>query len=408
MKCVVFAYHNIGCAGIKALIRNGFEIAAVFTHKDNPNENIWFESVAELAAKEGIPVYAPENVNHPLIVKSIADMNPEVVFSFYYRDILSEDILTIPKVGAFNLHGSLLPKYRGRVPINWAIINGEKETGITLHYMTRQADKGDIVAQEAFAIEDADTAKTLFDKAETAAAVLLDKALVEIKNKTVKGTPQNEAAATCFGGRKPADGEIDWTKKAVEVRNLVRAVTAPYPGAFSFLGERKCFFWAVKVSAQQSDAAPGTVISLNPLTIACGEGAVEIEFAQQENGLYQSGDQFADSARIFPNMIFSQQISAVMKSKRRKSVLILGVNGFIGSWLSERLLESGDYDIYGMDLRSNYISHLLDHENFHFTEGDVQIHYDWIEYHIRKCDVILPLVAICDSFGIYKKSITGF
>ena len=122
MKCVVFAYHNIGRTGIEALRRNGFEISAVFTHRDNPNENIWFGSVAELAGEYGIPVFAPEDVNHPVWTARIKAMEPDFIFSFYYRDLLKEEILSIPAKGALNLHGSLLPKYRGSAPINCATI----------------------------------------------------------------------------------------------------------------------------------------------------------------------------------------------------------------------------------------------------------------------------------------------
>ena len=146
MKCVVLAYHNMGCAGIEALLNAGFEISAVFTHRDNPNENIWFDSVAEFASARGIPAFAPEDINHPVWVNRIKAMEPDFIFSFYYRNLLKADLLAVPRLGCINLHGSLLPKYRGRVPINWAIINGEKETGVTLHYMTQRADAGDIIA----------------------------------------------------------------------------------------------------------------------------------------------------------------------------------------------------------------------------------------------------------------------
>ena len=142
MKCVVLAYHNVGRAGIEALERNGFEISAIFTHKDNPSENIWFGSVAELAGERGIPVFAPEDINHPVWVGRIRAMAPDFRFRFYYRNLIKEELLSIPKHGCINLHGSLLPKYRGRVPINWAIINGETETGVTTFLLNHEIDKG--------------------------------------------------------------------------------------------------------------------------------------------------------------------------------------------------------------------------------------------------------------------------
>lgn len=408
MKCVVLAYHNVGRAGIEALIRNGFEISAIFTHRDNPGENIWFGSVAELAGELGIPVFAPEDINHPVWVGRIRAMAPDFIFSFYFRDMVKDDILSIPRLGALNLHGSLLPKYRGRVPINWAVINGETETGVTLHYMTAKPDAGDIVDQEKFAIADDDTARTLFDKAVTAAGILLDRTLPLLKNGKAPRTPQNEAEATYFGGRRPADGQIDWTKSAREVRNLIRAVTRPYPGAFSFIGDRKCFFWSADVVEASRKAAPGTVLSAKPFTVACGEGAVRVKTAQLDGGVFMTGDQLAADARIVENMVWGSDPRRLKEMGRKKSVLILGVNGFIGSHISERLLDSGKYEVYGLDLRHNYIDHLLDRPGFNFREGDISIHREWIEYHIRKCDIVLPLVAIATPIEYTRNPLRVF
>jgi UDP-4-amino-4-deoxy-L-arabinose formyltransferase/UDP-glucuronic acid dehydrogenase (UDP-4-keto-hexauronic acid decarboxylating) len=408
MKCVVMGYHNIGCVGIEALLDNGFEIAAIFTHKDNPKENIWFNSVAELASSKGIPVYAPEDVNHPVWVEKIRAMQPEMIFSFYYRNMLKADLLNIPAKGCVNLHGSLLPKYRGRVPINWALINGESETGVTLHYMTDKPDAGNIIAQERIAIEDCDTAKTLHLKAAKASGELLNNTLPAIKAGNAPSIPQSNEDATYFGGRGPADGEIDWKQSATAVRNLVRAVTSPYPGAFSFMGDRKCIFWNVSVTENTTGATPGTVISSSPLVVACGEGAVQVESAQLEDSILTTGAQFAQDARIVKNTAFGCNPRVAKEAARKKSVLILGVNGFIGSHLSDRLLASGKYEVYGMDLRSNYVTHLLDKPGFHFREGDISIHRDWIEYHIRKCDIILPLVAIATPIEYTRNPLRVF
>ncbi len=407
MKAVVLAYNNIGCEGIKALLGNGFEIQAVFTHKDDPNENIWFQSVAELASEKGIPLYAPANINHPLWVAKIKKMNPDFIFSFYYRDMVGKDILGIPAKGCINLHGSLLPKYRGRCPLNWAVINGEKETGVTLHYMTEKPDNGDILAQEKFAIGTNDTAKDVHMNATRAAAKLLKAALPKLRKGTLKAVKQDEKKATYFGGRKPEDGAIDWGKTASEVRNLVRGVTRPYPGAFSFLGEKKYIFWDVSEARGAAKAFPGTVLSVNPLTIACGKGAVTVNYAQQEGGLYSSGAQLAEDCKLVEKMTFTSSLRG-NAPQRKKSVLILGVNGFIGSAISERLLESGEYEVYGMDLRSNYISDLLDKPDFHFFEGDITINREWIEYHVRKCDIMLPLVAIATPIEYTRNPLRVF
>ena len=412
MKAVVFAYNNIGCEGIEALLKSGFEIAAVFTHKDDPNENLWFRSVAELAADKGIPVYAPENPNHPLWVARIKAMKPDYVFSFYYRNVIGKEILAIPSKGALNLHGSLLPTYRGCAPINWADITGAKDTGVTLHLISEKIEAGDIIAQKKITIAGDDTAKDVHLKAAKAAAALLAAELPKLaKAKTrVKGKKQVEKDATYFGRRKPADSAIDWSKSAAEVRNLVRGVTRPYPGAFSFLGDKKYLIWdvsEVKLPAKAAKAKPGTILSTEPLPVACGSGAVKINFAQTANGLYSSGEQLVQDCRLVQKMQFISDLAA-LRPKRKKSILILGVNGFIGSAISERLLASGEYEIYGMDLRSNYIQDLLANPDFHFTEGDITIHREWIEYYVKKCDVVLPLVAIATPIEYTRNPLKVF
>ncbi len=395
MKAVVLAYHNIGCVGIEALLRAGFEVAAVCTHKDDPGENTWFDSVAERAAARGIPVFAPEDVNHPIWVRKIRSIEPDFLFSFYYRRMVGPDVLSIAKSGSLNLHGSLLPAYRGRCPVNWVLIHGERETGVTLHHMTARADAGDIVAQKRVAISEDDTAKSLHEKLAMAAAELLDEVLPSLKKGTAPHVRQDDSQASYFGGRRPEDGEIDWTRSAAGVRNLVRAVTRPYPGAFSYVGERKCFFWAVSLDPGSRVAmSPGTIVSTNPLVIACGEGTVKVDFGQPEDGVHMTGGQLARELHLTVGMSFGRSMASSSKAGAKKKVLILGVDGFIGNALGERLLESGQYEVHGMDLQSTYVERLMNAPGFHFTEGDISIHREWIEYHIRKCDIVLPLVAI--------------
>jgi len=394
MKAIVLAYHSIGCVGIEALIRQGYEIQAVFTHPDNPDENIWFRSVAELAAAHDIPVYAPDNINHPLWVERIKEMAPDIIFSFYYRKMVSKKILAIPAQGALNLHGSLLPRYRGRSPINWVLVNGESEAGVSLHYMTPRPDDGDIVAQAAIPIGEEDTALTLFEKAVEASRELLDETLPLLASGTAGRTPQDHSLATYFGGRCPADGKIDWSGSARQVNNLIRAVTHPYPGAFTFSGDQKIFIWKAKITPLDRKAEPGTVISINPLIVACGEDSLEISRAQSEGSILRTGHQVAEELGLVVNSGLGE-VSRIMVSRPRPTrVLILGVGGFIGNALVERLLADGGYEIYGMDLQSDNIKRFIGQPGFHFVEGDISINREWIEYHVRKCDVILPLVAI--------------
>lgn len=407
MKAVVLAYHNIGCAGIEALLRNGFDIAAVFTHQDDPQENQWFDSVAEFCAVRNIPVFAPENINHPLWQAKIQALAPDILFSFYYRNLVKQEILSIPPQGCLNLHGSLLPKYRGRAPINWVLVQGETETGVTLHYMTPRPDDGDIVGQAKVAISEDDTAKTLNNKLTHAANELLDEYLPKLLAGTAPRIPQNHSLASYFGGRRPADGEINWEGSASSVRNLVRAVTRPYPGAFTTMNGQKCFIWqATRLPVAHTHAAC-TVISTNPLIIACGQEQVKIDFAQSEKGLYSTGSQLARQLNLVEGVqVGGKKIS--LEAPRKKKVLILGVDGFIGNFLSERLLQSGNYEVYGLDLRCHHTQRLLSHPDFHFFEGDISIHRDWIDYHIKKCDVVLPLVAIATPIEYTRNPLRVF
>lgn len=394
MKAVVLAYSEMGCVGLEALIRNGYEVSAVFTHQDNPNENQWFRSVAEIASMHNIPVYAPQNINHPLWQQRITAMAPDFIFSFYYRDMVKQPILDIPKRGALNLHGSLLPKYRGKAPINWVIANGETETGVTLHYMVSAPDAGDIVDQVAVAISEQDTAKTLYDKMALEAAKLLDRTLPKLTDGSAARTPQDHSKATYFGGRKPADGKINWDSSPKSIRNLIRAVTKPYPGAFSFVADKKVFIWKAKEVDTPHFQAPGSVLSTNPLQIVCKGGTLEIESGQVDGGVFLNGAQLARDLALAAGSRFAEPRAVIAQRTRKQKVLILGVDGFIGNSLSERLLESGKYEVHGMDLQCGKIGRLLNNPDFHFREGDISIHREWIEHHIKKCDIILPLVAI--------------
>ena len=232
-RAIVFAYHNVGVRCLSVLLAHGVDVACVVTHEDNPNETIWFDSVAALAALHGIPVITPENPNDPAIFAELAALQPDFLFSFYYRQMLKAPLLALPKRGAWNMHGSLLPKYRGRVPVTWAIIHGERETGATLHQMVEKPDAGGILAQQAVPILPDDTAFDVFKKVTLAAEMALDRVLPDLLAGRAVAQAQDLAAGSYFGGRKAEDGRIDWTQPAARVHNLIRAVAPPYPGAYA-------------------------------------------------------------------------------------------------------------------------------------------------------------------------------
>jgi len=405
MKTIVFAYHDFGCVGIRALRAAGFDIVAVFTHRDNPQENVFFESVARLCAELDIPAYVPDAIDHPLWQKQIADLAPDFMFSFYYRELLPASILAQAKKGAFNLHGSMLPHYRGRSPLNWAMLNGEQCTGVTLHHMVERADAGDIVGQVEVRIEPDDYVRQVHGKQVAAARQLMAECLPAIAAGNAPKKAQDIAQGSYCGRRRPEDGAIDWSLDATAVRNLVRAVAQPFPGAFSYAGSRKLIVWEADAVATQTGQVPGTILSTQPLTVACGKGALVVRVGQIDGGICQSGSQLAREI----NLVDGIRLGAMAKpAPRRQRLLILGVNGFIGNHLTERLLASGKYEVYGMDRSNTAISRLLDQPHFHFLEGDITIHREWLEYHISKCDIVLPLVAIATPIEYTRNPLRVF
>ncbi|BCL75332.1 formyltransferase [Jeongeupia sp. HS-3] len=252
-RAVVFAYHNVGVRSLKVLLAQGVQIDLVVTHEDNPNENIWFDSVAQLCGDYDIPCITPTDPNTPETEARIAALAPDFVFSFYYRHMLRAPILAAPSRGAFNLHGSLLPKYRGRVPVNWAIIHGELETGVTLHVMNIKPDNGAIVDQFAIPILPDDTAHDVFEKVAVAGELCLHRALPRLIDGTATLTQQDLSLGGYFGGRKAEDGRIDWRQSAQQLHNLIRAVTRPYPGAFGDTAQGLLTLWRSRCVATAPD-----------------------------------------------------------------------------------------------------------------------------------------------------------
>lgn len=279
MKLVVCAYHNVGYRCIEELLRQGAEISLVFTHEDSPTEQIWFSSVRTLAEKRGIPCLT-SSINEPYNIQRLRELKPDFIFSFYYRNMIKPELLEIPDKGALNLHGSYLPKYRGRVPVNWAVINGETETGATLHYMVAKPDAGDIVDQEKVSIEFTDAAHEVFGKVTDAAVTVLRRAWPRLVDGTAMRIPMDLSAGSYFGGRKPENGRIDWTKSAVQIYNLIRGVTHPYPGAFTELNGERVHVWSAWPVA--GSAEPGRVVSLNPLLVGTGDGLLEVRNLQRD------------------------------------------------------------------------------------------------------------------------------
>ena len=294
-RCVLFAYHDTGYAVLETLLALGAPIAALFTHHDDPHEEIWWRSCADLAQGNSIPTFAPERIDDDVIAQ-VAALRPDVIYSVYYRYLLPDAILKAAKLGAFNLHGSLLPKYRGRAPVNWMIVKGEREGGLTLHHMVARADAGDIVAQKSCRIDDDDTALTLYRKLVPLGAELIREYHPLIVAGRAPRIKQDLARGSYFGRRGPQDGRIDWRWPARRIFNLVRAVTHPYPGAFCFASGRKLFVWETRIGYEDGyRGAPGEIIGETAagIEVAAGDGSVIVTRVQFE------GDAEAAAAALF-------------------------------------------------------------------------------------------------------------
>lgn len=280
---VVFAYHNIGVRAIQVLLARGVQIALVVTHLDNPQETIWFDSVASLCQQTGIDYITPEHGNDPELYARVAQIAPDFIFSFYYRNMLPVALLDLARRGAFNLHGSLLPKYRGRVPVNWAVLHGETETGVTLHQMTAKPDAGDIIDQISVPILPDDTAYEVFGKLTVLSEQVLWRTIPALLAGSNNRSKNDLTQGSYFGARKPEDGCVDWNQTAQNVYNLYRAVAPPYPGAFTWLGTSRVVLAKARLLTPVVGAAyaaachgqpPGLIIHGDMILGLCGDGAL--------------------------------------------------------------------------------------------------------------------------------------
>jgi methionyl-tRNA formyltransferase len=273
MNAVVFAYHDVGVRCLSVLLAHGVDIALVVTHQDDPGENVWFGSVEKLARAHDIEVATPADPNIGEFVERLQAISPDFIFSFYYRFMLSPEVLATAMVGAYNMHGSLLPKYRGRVPVNWAVLRGERKTGATLHEMVEKPDAGRIVDQMEVPILPDDRAVDVFRKVTVAAEIVLDRSLPKLLDGTAALAVQDLSRGGYFRGRKTDDGRIDWSKGAREIHDLVRAVAPPYPGAFTLLEGKRVRILSTRVLGERGVEAPARLIVQGPYLVAeCADG----------------------------------------------------------------------------------------------------------------------------------------
>jgi len=258
-RAIVLAYSEVGVRCLKIVLAQGVEVPLVLTHDDDPGETQWFGSVHALATRHGLRVATPTDPNTPEWIAEARSLKPDFLFSFYYRYMLAADWLAVPARGALNMHGSLLPKFRGRAPVHWAILKGETVTGASLHYMLAKPDAGALVDQEAVPIAENDDALAVSEKVAEAAAVVLRRALPRLIAGTAEARALDLSKGSYFGRRRPEDGRIDWRAGARTVHDLVRAVAPPFPGAFSDVNGCRLSFLETRLDAGaplHAEAAP--------------------------------------------------------------------------------------------------------------------------------------------------------
>ena len=294
-SAVVFAYHDVGVRCLAVMLSHGVNIPLVVTHQDDPKENIWFESVEKLARAYDIEVATPADPNAPEFVERLQAISPDFIFSFYYRFMLKPAVLATAMRGAYNMHGSLLPKFRGRAPVNWAVLRGEEMTGATLHEMVEKPDAGRIVDQFPVPILPDDRAIDVFRKVTAASELLLDRSLAAVLDGMAQPQEQDLSQGGYFRGRTSDDGRIDWARSAREIHNLVRAVAPPYPGAFTYLGGQKLRLLRTRVERDRGTPHPPQMrFDGRHLVVQCADGSVLRIVECDVDGVPLPVEQFAE------------------------------------------------------------------------------------------------------------------
>ena len=291
-SAVVFAYSEVGARCLGALFEADVAVPLVVTHEDDPGELRWFASVADVARRAGSRVLTPADPGDASLLAELGALKPDFIFSFYYRRLLPAAVLGVARQGALNMHGSLLPKYRGRAPVNWAVLNGETETGASLHYMVAKPDAGALIDQQAVAIGPDDTAVEVAERIANAAVAVLTRSLPALIAGTAVARPLDLANGSYFGGRTPADGEFGFDWPAARIHNLVRAVAPPFPGAFTAVNGTVIRVHSTRRlgAAAHATAACRLYVDGTRLIAECGDGErLELLEAYIDGGRLDAG-----------------------------------------------------------------------------------------------------------------------
>jgi len=296
---------DFAVSSLSKLIESNYNIITVITQPDKKvgrKQEITYSPVKKVALKYNIPLLQPQKIKN--IYKEIKELNPDIIITAAYGQIIPKNILDIPKFGCINIHGSLLPKYRGASPIQYAILKGDKETGITVMEMDEKMDEGDIISQKSIEIENSDTASSLHDKLSILGANLLLETLPKILDQKAKYIPQDKNKATYTKILKKEDGKIDWNKSADEIEKMIRAFY-PWPGSYTKLDEKRLKIISAKVFKPENNLESGTIFITEDgnLAVKCNKNSLVLGKVQLEGKKEISGKEFLNGNKNILNKI---------------------------------------------------------------------------------------------------------
>lgn len=310
MKVIFMGTPDFAVSTLREIVKSGHEVIGVFTQPDKVKGRggkVSFPEVKAAALELNLPVCQPQKVRDPEVIQKIRDMEPDVIVVAAFGQILPKELLDIPPYGCINVHASLLPKYRGSSPIQAAIINGEKETGVTIMHMDVGIDTGDMILQEKMPISDDETGGSLHDKLAKLGAKLLVKALDLLKDGTAPRIPQDDSQATYVKMLDKEMGNIDFRKPAEHIERLIRGLD-PWPSAYTKLSGKTLKLWKARVKELASEAKPGEVVEVNKdsVVVMTGKDALEILELQLEGKKRLSAAEFLRGCRVEKGVILGQ------------------------------------------------------------------------------------------------------
>ncbi len=285
MRIVYVGCKFIGYECLKHLFKKDENVVSVYTlHPDLKDKTAGFKSFDPLMGDKDIQYYKIKDINENEVVKNIKEENPDIIIQVGWSQIIKEEIINLPPKGTVGFHASPLPKFRGGAPVNWAIIKGKKEWATTFFYMDTDVDSGDIIGQKKLNIDFEDTVKDVYEKVTLKDIELLEEYLPLLKEGEAPRKPQDDSEATYVERRKPEDGVIDWTKSSYEIYNWIRALTHPYPGAFTFYDGKKVLIWDSKASEKESHRKPGTIVNMSSegIEVSTSDGILVLTRLQME------------------------------------------------------------------------------------------------------------------------------